>query len=137
MGKSAHLMNAGQTAKAADSKFGELVQAAHWAFARQKAHAIDFYARNVKLLKKRQQKAQLQHDLTLCRTGRRPNSPQLKFEMKMAKAKLKKQIKKMPAKAMVAAQKKKLRKKLQSRRQLRKATSCTKARILGKATSSL
>lgn len=129
--KSAHLMNAGQTAKAADSKFGELVQAAHWAFARQKAHAIDFYARNVKLLKKRQQKAQLQHDLTLCRTGRRPNSPQLKFEMKMAKAKLKKQIKKMPAKAMVAAQKKKIAKKIAKSKAVKKGHKLYQSKDLG------
>merc|ERR1711871_939718 len=76
------------------SREGELVQAAHWAFARQKAHAIDFFERNVSLLKKRQSKIQKQHDLTLCRTGRKPNSPHLKFELKRAKKALKKKMKK-------------------------------------------
>merc|ERR1711959_506068 len=51
------------------------------------------------VLKKRLKKIQKQHDLTLCRTGRKPNSPQLKFELKRAKKSLKKQIKKLPAKA--------------------------------------
>merc|ERR1712178_513191 len=63
-------------------------------------------------LKKRLKKAQKQHDLTLCRTGRKPNSPQLKFELKRAKKQLKKQIKKMPAKAQKKAAKKALKKKL-------------------------
>merc|ERR1711959_389564 len=50
-------------------------------------------------------------DLTLCRTGRKPNSPHLKFELKRAKKSLKKQIKKMPAKAKKKAAKKALKKK--------------------------
>merc|ERR1711934_701359 len=104
-------MTTGQSDKMAQSKEGELVQAAHWAFARQKAHALSFYDRNVGILKKRKMKLQKQHDLTLCRTGRKPNSPHLKFELKRAKKALKKQIKKMPAKAKKKAAKKALKKK--------------------------
>jgi len=107
-----HMMNSGQSNKMGASRVGELSQAAHWAYARQKAHAFAFYDLNVKKLKKRLKKAQKQHDLTLCRTGRKPNSPQLKFELKRAKKKLKKQIKKMPAKSQAKAAKKKLKKKM-------------------------
>merc|ERR1712167_129528 len=106
-----HMMTTGQSDKMAQSKEGELVQAAHWAFARQKAHALSFYDRNVGILKKRKMKLQKQHDLTLCRTGRKPNSPHLKFELKRAKKSLKKQIKKMPAKAKKKAAKKAAKKK--------------------------
>merc|ERR1711907_153286 len=105
-------MNGGQSHKMGESRVGEMTQAAHWAYARQKAHAFAFYDLNVKKLKKRLKKAQKQHDLTLCRTGRKPNSPQLKFELKRAKKQLKKQIKKMPAKAQKKAAKKALKKKL-------------------------
>merc|ERR1711970_440491 len=62
--------------------------------------------------KKRLKKVTKQHDLTLCGTGRKPNSPQLKFELKRAKKSLKKQIKKMPAKAQKKAAKKALKKKI-------------------------
>merc|ERR1712054_142414 len=89
-----HMMNSGQSHKMGASRVGELTQAAHWAYARQKAHAFAFYDLNVKKLKKRLKTAQKQHDLTLCRTGRKPNSPQLKFELKLAKKKLKKAKKK-------------------------------------------
>merc|ERR1719316_2620304 len=88
------MMTAGENKKMGDSRLGELTQAAHWAFARQKAHAISFYERNVSILKKRLKKITKQHDLTLCRTGRKPNSPQLKFELKRAKKAAKKALKK-------------------------------------------
>merc|ERR1712159_753778 len=109
--KKTHMMTSGQSHKMGSSRQGELVQAAHWAFARQKAHAIDFYGTNVAKLKKRRDLYQKQHDLTLCRTGRKPNSPHLKFELERAKKALKKQIKKMPAKAKKKATKKALKKK--------------------------
>merc|ERR1712070_1079297 len=67
------------------SRVGELVQAAHWAFARQKAHAIEFYARNRKTLMEQKKKLTEAHDLTLCRTGRKPPNPQLKYEQEKAK----------------------------------------------------
>merc|ERR1711987_17017 len=69
---------------------------------------------------KRQKKIQKQHDLTLCRTGRKPNSPHLKFELKRAKKALKKQIKKMPAKAQKKAAKKALKKKLKKAKKAKK-----------------
>merc|ERR1712070_295781 len=90
--KKTHMMTAGQENKMAASRVGELSQAAHWAYARQKSHALSFFDRNIKMLKKQLMKAQKQHDLTLCRTGRKPNSPQLKFELKRAKNKLKKEM---------------------------------------------
>merc|ERR1712139_266355 len=125
--KKAHMMTAGENKKMGDSRLGELTQAAHWAFARQKAHAISFYERNVSILKKRLKKVTKQHDLTLCRTGRKPNSPQLKFELKRAKKSLKKQIKKMPAKAQKKAAKKALKKKIKKKaKKLKKAKKAKK-----------
>merc|ERR1712054_212656 len=125
--KKSHMMTAGENKKMGDSRLGELTQAAHWAFARQKAHAISFYERNVSILKKRLKKITKQHDLTLCRTGRKPNSPQLKFELKRAKKALKKQIKKMPAKAQKKAAKKALKKKLKKKKKkLKKAKKAKK-----------
>merc|ERR1711906_4233 len=47
-----HMMTEGQSHKMGASRVGELVQAAHWAFARQKAHAINFWERNRDELKK-------------------------------------------------------------------------------------
>merc|ERR1711959_409643 len=113
--KKPHMMTAAQEKKTHDSRFGELSQMAHWAYAQQKHHSLTFYDRNVKMLKKQLKKAQKQHDLALCRTGRKPNSPQLKFELKRAKKSLKKQIKKMPAKAQKKAAKKALKKKLKKK----------------------
>merc|ERR1719247_2437246 len=125
--KKPHMMTAGENKKMGDSRLGELTQAAHWAFARQKTHAISFYERNVSILKKRLKKITKQHDLTLCRTGRKPNSPQLKFELKRAKKALKKQIKKMPAKAQKKAAKKALKKKLKKKKKkLKKAKKAKK-----------
>merc|ERR1711934_815344 len=115
-----HMMTTGQSDKMGQSREGELVQAAHWAFARQKAHALSFYDRNVGIMKKRKMKLQKQHDLTLCRTGRKPNSPHLKFELKRAKKSLKKQIKKMPAKAKKKAAKKALKKKAKKAKKAKK-----------------
>merc|ERR1712072_795333 len=125
--KKTHMMTMGENKKMGDSRLGELTQAAHWAFARQKAHAISFYERNVSILKKRLKKVTKQHDLTLCRTGRKPNSPQLKFELKRAKKSLKKQIKKMPAKAQKKAAKKALKKKVKKKmKKLKKAKKAKK-----------
>merc|ERR1712072_1468866 len=118
--KKTKMMSSGQDAKLQNGKYGELVHAAHWAFAKQKAHAIEFYDRNVEKLKKRLKKVRTQHDLTLCRTGRKPNSPMLKFQLKRAKSKLKKQLTKMPAKAQKKAAKKKLKKKLKKAKKAKK-----------------
>jgi len=94
-----HMMTEGQSHKLGASRVGELVQAAHWAFARQKAHAIEFYDRNVKELHKQLKKVTEAHDLTLCRTGRKPENPQLKYELDKAKKDLQKQLQNMPAEA--------------------------------------
>jgi len=125
--KKTHMLTAGQAHKMGASRLGELTQAAHWAYARQKAHTFAVYSRNVKKLKKRLKKTQKQHDLTLCRTGRKPNSPQLKFELKRAKKKLKKELKKMPAKAQKKAAKKALKKKMaKNKKKIKKAKAKTK-----------
>merc|ERR1711967_174553 len=97
--KKKKIMTGGEAAKLQNGKYGELVHAAHWAFGKQKAHSLAVYDHGVEKLKKRLKKIRVQHDLTLCRTGRKPNSPQLKFQLKMAKKKLGKQLAKMPAKA--------------------------------------
>merc|ERR1711871_674651 len=94
-----HMMTQGQSHKMGASRVGELVQAAHWAFARQKAHAIEFYARNRKTLMEQKKKLTEAHDLTLCRTGRKPPNPQLKYELEKAKKGLAKQLSNMPAEA--------------------------------------
>jgi len=106
-----HMMTEGQNHKMGASRVGELVQAAHWAFARQKAHAIEFYDRNVKELRKQLKKATEAHDLTLCRTGRKPENPQLKYELDKAKKDLSKQLKNMPADAKEKVQEKAAEKK--------------------------
>merc|ERR1711959_208953 len=85
-------MTEGQSHKMGASRVGELVQAAHWAFARQKAHAIDFWERNRDELKKQLKKLTESHDLTLCRTGRKPENPQLKYELAKAKGSLKQEL---------------------------------------------
>merc|ERR1711990_204674 len=94
-----HMMTEGQNHKMGASRVGELVQAAHWAFARQKAHAIEFYERNRRELMKEKAKITEAHDLTLCRTGRKPPNPQLKYELEKAKGSLAKQLANMPAEA--------------------------------------
>jgi hypothetical protein len=94
-----HMMTEGQNHKMGASRVGELVQAAHWAFARQKAHAIEFYERNRRELMKEKAKITEAHDLTLCRTGRKPPNPQLKYELQKAKGSLAKQLANMPAEA--------------------------------------
>lgn len=94
-----HMMTEGQNNKMGASRVGELVQAAHWAYARQKAHAIEFYARNRKELMAQKKKLTEAHDLTLCRTGRKPPNPQLKYELDKAKKGLAKQLSNMPAEA--------------------------------------
>merc|ERR1712196_664881 len=91
-----HMLSPGETMKMSASRVGELKQAAHWAFARAKANSINVWERNRKKLLKQMKKITKQHDLTLCRTGRKPENPQLKYELKQAKKGLKKQLAKMP-----------------------------------------
>merc|ERR550537_1903218 len=105
-----HMLSPGETMKMSASRVGELKQAAHWAFARAKANSINVWERNRKKLLKQMKKITKQHDLTLCRTGRKPENPQLKYEMKQAKKGLKKQLAKMP-KAKDKAKVKKAKKK--------------------------
>jgi len=101
-----HMLSPGETMKMGASRVGELKQAAHWAFARAKANSINVWERNRKKLMKQMKQVTKQHDLTLCRTGRKPENPQLKYELAQAKKGLKKQLKKMPA----AAEKAKIKK---------------------------
>ena len=101
-----HMLSAGESMKMGASRVGELKQAAHWAFARSKANSINVWEKNRVKLTKQMQKITKQHDLTLCRTGRKPENPQLKYELAQAKKGLKKQLKKMPA----AAEKAKIKK---------------------------
>merc|ERR1711939_765712 len=106
-----HMLSPGETMKMSASRVGELKQAAHWAFARAKANSINVWERNRKKLLKQMKKITKQHDLTLCRTGRKPENPQLKYELKQAKKGLKKQLAKMP-KAKDKAKVKKAKKKV-------------------------
>lgn len=108
-----HMMTQGQSNRMGASRVGELTQAAHWAFARQKAHAIDFWERNRRTLKTQLKKLTEQHDLTLCRTGRKPENPQLKYELDKAKGSLKKELKNMPPEAQKAAAEKEKEKKVE------------------------
>jgi len=109
-----HMMTEGQSHKMGASRVGELVQAAHWAFARQKAHAIEFWERNRDELKKQMKKVTEGHDLTLCRTGRKPENPQLKYELEKAKSSLKQELKNMPEAAQQAAKAKAQEKKVEA-----------------------
>merc|ERR1711998_466481 len=108
-----HMMTEGQSHKMGASRVGELVQAAHWAFARQKAHAIEFYSRNKRELKKQLKKITEAHDLTLCRTGRKPENPQLKYELEKAKGSLQKELANAPPEAQKAAAEKEQQKKVE------------------------
>jgi len=108
-----HMMTQGQSHKMGASRVGELVQAAHWAFARQKAHAIEFWERNRNELKKQLKKLTTQHDLTLCRTGRKPENPELKYQLDKAKGALKQELSNMPADAQKAAEEKEAEKKVE------------------------
>lgn len=108
---SVRMMTEGAAHKMGASRVGELVQAAHWAFARQKVHAFEFYSRNRKKLKEELKKVTKQHDLTLCRTGRKPENPQLKYELNKAKKGLKKELENMPAAAQAKAKEKAAEKK--------------------------
>jgi len=108
-----HMMTQGQSHKMGASRVGELVQAAHWAFARQKAHAIEFWERNRDELKKQKKKLTEAHDLTLCRTGRKPENPQLKYELEKAKGALKNELSNMNPEAAKAAEEKQAEKKVE------------------------
>ena len=115
-----HMMAEGASHKMGASRVGELVQAAHvcstlltihfddcrlaqWAFARQKAHAIDSWERNRGELQKQLKTLTEAHDLTLCRTGRKPENPQLRYQLKKAKGSLKNELQSMPADVQKAA----------------------------------
>jgi len=91
-----HMLSAGELQKSGASRVGELRQAAHWAFAQSKAHIWAIYAQQRAKVKKEAKELELQHDLTLCRTGRKPPDPQMKFELQAAKNGLKKQLAQMP-----------------------------------------
>merc|ERR1711871_1888844 len=114
-----HMLSPGETMKMGAGRVGELKQAAHWAFARAKANSINVWERNRKKLLKQMKKITKQHDLTLCRTGRKPENPQLKYELKQAKKGLKKQLAKMP-KAKDQAKVKKAKKKVAKAKKAKK-----------------
>jgi len=90
-----HMLSAGELQKSGAGQVGELRQAAHWAYAQSKAHTWNTYQQQRAKLKKEAKEIELQHDLTLCRTGRKPPNPQLKFELQTAKKGLQKQLSKM------------------------------------------
>lgn len=93
---SPHMLTTGEATNMGAGRVGELKQAAHWAFANSKAGAYANWEKTKKALMAEKKKITQQHDLTLCRTGRKPESPQLKYELQMAKEGLKKQLNKMP-----------------------------------------
>lgn len=57
------------------------------------------------MLKKKLETLRTRHDLTLCRTGRKPESPELKYRLKQAKKNLKQEIAKLPEAGEEATQK--------------------------------
>merc|ERR1711907_465623 len=94
--KAPRMMSDGSVSKTAASQLGELTQAAHWAYAQQRTHNYEVFDHQMKLLKKKLENLRTQHDLTLCRTGRKPESPELKYRLSQAKNKLKQEIAKLP-----------------------------------------
>merc|ERR1712070_591458 len=74
-------------------------------------------------------------DLTLCRTGRKPNSPQLKFELKRAKNKLKKEMATPAAKSKKKGGKKKKKKKKGSKKKKKKGEEQEEYGDLGESSS--
>merc|ERR1711907_35910 len=94
--KAPRMMSDGSVSKTSASQLGELTQAAHWAYAQQRTHNYEVFDHQMKLLKKKLESLRQQHDLTLCRTGRKPESPELKYRLKQAKANLKNELAKIP-----------------------------------------
>merc|ERR1711934_296081 len=95
--KTPRMMSDGSVSKTSASQLGELTQAAHWAYAQQRTHNYEVFDHQIKLLKKKLETMRTRHDLTLCRTGRKPESPELKYRLKQAKKNLKQEIAKLPA----------------------------------------
>merc|ERR1712072_179504 len=87
--KTPRMMSDGSVSKTSASQLGELTQAAHWAYAQQRTHNYEVFDHQIKLLKKKLETLRTRHDLTLCRTGRKPESPELKYRLKQAKKNLK------------------------------------------------
>merc|ERR1711998_189016 len=112
--KKARMMSEGGLSKSMAGQMGELTQAAHWAYAQQRTHNYEVFATRMKKQKAKLEKIRKQHDLTLCRTGRKPQSPELKYRLTQAKKELKGEIAKLPAsekkKATAKAEKKKIEK---------------------------
>merc|ERR1712195_32586 len=96
--------------KTAAGQMGELKQAAHWAYAQQRTHSYEVYETQVKKWKGKLKKLRAQHDLTLCRTGRKPQSPELKYRLTQAKKELKGELSKLPSKTEKKAEKKAVKK---------------------------
>merc|ERR1712199_60304 len=94
--KAPRMMSDGSVSKTAASQLGELTQAAHWAYAQQRTHNYEVFDHQMKLLKKKLENLRTQHDLTLCRTGTKPESPELKYRLSQAKNKFKQEIAKLP-----------------------------------------
>merc|ERR1711937_1060346 len=94
--KAPRMMSDGSVSKTSASQLGELTQAAHWAYAQQRTHNYEVFDHQMKLLKKKLENLRTHHDLTLCRTGRKPESPELKYRLSQAKNKLKQEIAKLP-----------------------------------------
>jgi hypothetical protein len=91
------MMTEGVQSKTIAGQKGELVQAAHWAYAQQRTHNYEMYEKEMAAAKKRLEEARMQHDLTLCRTGRKPQSPELKYRLKKEKQELKQELDKLPS----------------------------------------
>merc|ERR1711934_385239 len=103
--KTPRMMSDGSGSKTSASQLGELTQAAHWAYAQQRTHNYEVFDHQIKLLKKKLETLRTRHDLTLCRTGRKPESPELKYRLKQAKKNLKQEIAKLPEAGDEATQK--------------------------------
>jgi hypothetical protein len=93
-----HMLTPGESNTMSAGRVGELKQAAHWAFANQKAAHYAAWEKMRKKLTAEKTKVTQQHDLTLCRTGRKPENPQTKYELAQAKLSLQRQLDKMPDK---------------------------------------
>merc|ERR1712166_372466 len=104
------MMSDSGVSKTAAGQMGELKQAAHWAYAQQRTHSYEVYETQVKKWKGKLKKLRAQHDLTLCRTGRKPQSPELKYRLTQAKKELKGELSKLPSKTAKKAEKKAVKK---------------------------
>jgi len=134
--KKTRMMSEGGLSKTMAGQMGELTQAAHWAYAQQRTHNYEVYATKIKKAKKEMAKITKQHDLTLCRTGRKPQSPELKYRLKQAKKALKGEINKLPTaekkKAEAKEEKKKVEKAKKEEKKAKKDVKKEKAKKGGK-----